>query len=171
MAKRDVIREIAYYDSLPCVFEEFMDVIAIGGNPVSISNVEKQPADPSKNWVPSYLFDICKDEVGIGEIRLRIGFTEGMYYSGHVGYEIDEAYRGNGYALHACCLLVPIARYHGMTKLLITNDDGNTASYRVCEKLGAKFIRKAKLPSWHDMYVEGHRYMNIFEWDLMKYGN
>jgi len=89
-----------------------------------------------------------------------------MYYSGQVGFAISEVHRGKGYAARACRLLVPVAKYHEMTKLLMTNIDGNIASYRVCEKLGAKFVRKVELPDWHDMYNEGHRYMNIFEWDM-----
>ena len=53
-----------------------------------------------------------------------------------------------------------------MTKLLITNDISNNASRRVCEKLGARFIREACLPEWNDLYKEGQRFSNIFEWSL-----
>jgi len=52
---------------------------------------------------------------------------------------------------------------HGMKKVLITNNHINTASMRVCEKLGAKLLRVAELPEWHDLYQQGQRFGNIFE--------
>ena len=157
-------------NEIPYVFKDFMDVSALSDGAISLVCAAKHPAIPEKGWVPSYEFDICQGSERVGKIRLRIGYTDWLYYSGQVGYEINEAHRDKGYAVRACRLLAPVARYHMMTKLLITNEDGNTASYRVCEKLGAKFLRKAELPEWHDMYEEGHRYMNIFEWDLGRLG-
>ena len=50
-----------------------------------------------------------------------------------------------------------------MTKLLITNNVTNTASRRVCEKLGAQFVRTVRLPEWTDLYKDGLRYNNIYE--------
>jgi tagatose 1,6-diphosphate aldolase len=148
------------------VFDGFMDVPPLSDGIIRLVCKAKNPGIPEKGWVPCYDFDICHGSEKVGEIRLRIGYTDGLYYSGQIGYEVNEAHRGKGYAVRACRLLAPAARYHDMEKLLITNEEGNLASYRVCEKLGAKFVRKAELPSWHDMYEAGHRYMNIFEWDL-----
>lgn len=51
-----------------------------------------------------------------------------------------------------------------MKKLLITNDCTNVASRRVCEKLGARFLRAVRLPQWHPVYQEGQRLTNIFVW-------
>jgi len=56
-----------------------------------------------------------------------------------------------------------VARAHGMTKLLITNDVNNKASMRVCEKLGLKLVRVVKLPEWNDLYKQGQRFSNIYE--------
>ena len=42
--------------------------------------------------------------------------------------------------------------------LLITTNHTNTASQRVCEKLGARLLRTARLPQWHDLYKEGRRF-------------
>ena len=53
-----------------------------------------------------------------------------------------------------------------MKKLLITNAITNDASRRVCEKLGARLLRVARLPQWHDLYQEGRRFVNVFEWDI-----
>ncbi|MCL2376889.1 MAG: GNAT family N-acetyltransferase [Defluviitaleaceae bacterium] len=161
-----VEKEIAHYNSLPYEFEDFMDEPKLSDGVICLKLETKHPADPEKDWVPMYEFGIYAGDERVGDCRLRIGYSEGMYYSGQIGYAVDETHRGKGYALRACRLLAKVAKHHKMVKLLITNDDGNIASYRVCEKLGAKFIRKAELPTWHDMYEEGHRHMNIFEWDL-----
>jgi len=138
---------------------------------VKLTHKNVQYVDFYGDHILSYSFDISCNDTRVGDIRLRIGNTEGIYYSGHIGFAVDEAHRGKGYAVQACRLLTPIARHHGMTKLIISNDDGNLASYRVCEKLGAKLVCKAELPDWHDAYKQGHRYKNIFEWDLMENGN
>jgi hypothetical protein len=53
-----------------------------------------------------------------------------------------------------------------MKKVLITNNHINIASKRTCEKLGAKLIRVAPLPEWHDLCKDGQRFVNIFEWNV-----
>ena len=50
--------------------------------------------------------------------------------------------------------------------LLITNDTSNVASRRVCEKLGARFLRVARLPQWIDLYKSGQRFVNVYEWSV-----
>jgi len=42
----------------------------------------------------------------------------------------------------------------------------NIASQRVCEKLDTRFIRAARIPEWFDLYKEGIRFMNIYEWSV-----
>lgn len=128
--------------------------------------VAKKDAIPAKKYVPAYDFAICREGEQIGHINLRIGYTDGLYYGGQIGYEVDKQYRGRGYAAQACRLLLPVAKAHGMTKLLITNDHANYASKRVCEKLGARFLRLVPLPEWHELYEAGQRFVNIFEWDI-----
>ena len=108
----------------------------------------------------------------MGEINLRIGCSgfgpdlSSLYYGGQIGYSVDESYRGNGYAGRACRLFLPVAKAHGMAKLLITNNIANTASRRVCEKLGPLFVRAARLPEWYEPYKEGQRFMSIYEWSV-----
>jgi len=171
MIEPEVQKEIEYYKALPCEFNGFIDVPPLDDGVINLVCTVKKPADPVKKWIPTYEFAICKGSEKIGTIRLRIGYGGGdydcnCYYGGQIYYDIDEKYRGNGYAGRACRLIIPIAKAHKMTKLLITNADTNKASARVCEKLGARFIRKARLPEWFDEYKNGHRYSNIFEWSL-----
>jgi len=159
-------KEIEYYNALPCEFNDFIELPELSDGEICLVCTAKRPAIPEKKFVPAYDFAVCKGGEKIGEINLRIGYTDGLYYGGQIGYGIDEKYRGNGYAGRACRLIVPVAKAHCMTKLLITNNQTNDASRRVCEKLGARLVRVARLPEWHDLYKEGRRFSNIFEWSV-----
>lgn len=150
----------------PCKFEDFITLPELSDGEISLVCVKKSPAEPERNWVPGYGFVVSKGAELIGHISLRIGYTEGLYFGGNIGYEINEEYRGRGYAGRACRLLIPVAKAHGMKTLRISNNVNNLASRRVCEKLGARLIRTARLPEWTDMYKEGNRYENLFDWDI-----
>jgi RimJ/RimL family protein N-acetyltransferase len=162
----DTQKEIEYYNALPLNFDGFFDLAKLEGGEIYLVCTAKKPAVPEKKYVPAYEFAVCKGGEKIGDICLRLGYTEGLYYGGQIGYGIDEKYRGNGYAALACRLLVPVMKAHGMRKVLITNSQTNTVSRRVCEKLGARLLRVARLPEWHDLYKEGNRFENIFEWSV-----
>ena len=165
-------KDIAYYKTLPVVFNDFIDLPELSDGVIHLVCTSKRPAVPEKKYVPSYDFVICKGSEKVGEISLRIGYggfgpdESSLYYGGQIGYGVDERYRGNGYAVRACQLLLPVAKAHGMIKLLITNNVTNTASKRVCEKLGARFVRTVRLPEWTDLYKSGSRFNNIYEWSV-----
>lgn len=160
------LQEIAYYNSLPVIFDDFIDIPDLTDGEIELVCIGKKPAIPEKKRVPAYKFEIRCNGSRVGEINLRIGYTDGLYYGGQIGYCVDEPHRGHGYAEKACRLLAPVIRAHGMKKVLITNNTTNIASRRTCEKLGAKLIRIARLPEWHDLYKDGLRFVNIFEWSL-----
>jgi len=159
-------KETDYYNAQPYEFEGFITVPSLGDGEIFLVCTSKNPAIPEKKYVPAYTFAVCKEGEKIGEVGLRVGYTDDLYYSGQIGYAIDEAHRGNNYAARACKLIAPIAKAHGMKKLIITNNEANAASMRVCEKLGARLIRKARLPEWASLYKEGQRYVNIYEWSI-----
>ena len=165
-------KDIAYYKTLPIIFDGFIDLPELSDGVIHLVCTSKRPAIPEKKYVPSYDFAICKGNEKVGDINLRIGYggfgpdESSLYYGGQIGYGVDERYRGNGYATRSCRLLLPVAKAHGMIKLLITNNVTNTASKRVCEKLGARLVRTVRLPEWTDMYKEGSRYNNIYEWSV-----
>lgn len=160
-------REIEYYNTLPVTFDNFIDFPPLTDGTVTLVCVKKSPANPEIKHVPQYHFEIRKADTNekAGEIGLRIGYTDGLYYGGQIGYAVDEPHRGQGYAVRACQLLAPVLKAHDMHTILITNNHTNTASMRVCEKLGAKKLRVARLPEWHDLYREGQRFENIYAWD------
>ena len=109
-------------------------------------------ADPERNRVPAYHFDICSPEGSVmGSCDLRVGYTEGLYYGGHIGYSINEEYRGHRYAAKACRLLFGLAKKHGMEYLYITCGPDNTASLKTCRCLGGEFLGTAELPEDNDM--------------------
>ena len=146
-------------------FKDFMDLPPLTDGIIELVCTAKNAAEPKKGWVPAYAFDICVDGERVGFVNLRVGFTDALYYSGQIGYIVDEAHRGNGYALRACRLLVPVLNFHKMQKVLICTEVSNIASNRICEKLGAKLIDTCPVPDWHDTYEqEGWRTANIYEW-------
>ncbi len=112
------------------------------------------PENPERKWVPAYHFLICdlnRNKMGICD--LRIGYTEGLYYGGHIGYTIDEEYRGHHYAAKACRLLFSLAKKHGMEYLYITCDPDNLASRKTCEYLQGEFLGVKELPEDNEMRV------------------
>lgn len=162
----DTQKEIKYYNNLACKDDFFIEVPFLSDGTLYLVCTHKTQGDPDIGWVPAYDFYVCKDGEKIGNLNLRIGYTDSLYYGGQIGYSIDEAYRGHGYAAAACRLLIPVAKAHHMDKLIITNHEINLASIRVCEKLGAKKLRTARLPEWHDLYRQGQRFVNIYEWQI-----
>ena len=162
----EVRKEIARYFAYPIVFNGFLDAGGLGDGRITLICVDKLPADTIQGYVPSYNFEIRDNGERVGAVSLRVGFSKSLYYSGHIGYAVDAPHRGKGYAGKACCLMIPLMRAHGMTKVLITNNPDNIASRRVCEKLGAELLRIVKLPRSHELYRAGDRYKNIFEWDI-----
>lgn len=162
----DVLQEMKEIQAYPVDDHGFHSFIELEQGDINLLKVAHKPAEPEKNWVPSYHFEIRQDTTPVGKIDLRLGYTEGLYYGGNLGYEINEEHRGKGYAVEACRLIKKVALRHGMQKILITTDYRNQASRRVCEKLGAKLIRIIALPEEHDLYKEGGRFESIYLWDL-----
>ena len=124
--------------------------------------------DPERNWVPAYRFHIC-DLHGnrMGTCALRIGYNDGLYYVGHIGYSIHEKYRGCHYAAKACKLLFLLAKKHDMSYLYITCDPDNLPSRRTCEYLQGEFLGVVELPEDNDMKInDGKTHMCIFKFNL-----
>ena len=123
------------------------------------------------NWAHSYNFFGYLPHLfhPVGHVHLRIGMNEDIYFGGNVGYGVQEAYRGHGYAERFCRLIPPVARAHGMTELCITTTADNTASVRTIEHLGAVFVGESKLPRYNELYKRGMRYVVRYMWDISGY--
>lgn len=122
----------------------------------------------NKNELPYYYYDIyLKDiNVKIGKISIRIGNNYHSYYNGNVGYEINEEYRGNNYAIEAVSLVIQVARSHGMNYLNLTCEESNIASYKSIEKLGATLIEIIIPPKDYIFYYEGIKPHKIYHLDI-----
>lgn len=148
----------------------FLALDQLSDNELELLIKEKIPANISKGYVPMYIFDICLTDTKqkIGSISIRIGNNENLYYGGHIGYEIDEAFRGHGYAAKACKLIRQIAEVHGLEPVTITCNPTNHASRRTCEKIGAELLEIVKLPPHNDLYLRGEREACRYEWKMEK---
>lgn len=133
---------------------EFLDTAFLESDEIKLVLERTADADPIRNWVPAYHFLIC-DKRGskVGNCDLRIGYNEGLYYGGHIGYAVDEEYRGRHYAAKACLLLFKLAKAHEMDHLFITCDPDNMPSRRTCELLNGELLEIAELPEDNDMRV------------------
>jgi len=85
----EVQQEISYYNSLPVIFDGFIDVSQLTDGEIELYCVGKKPAIPEKKLVPADEFEIRRDGSRVGEINLRIGYTDGLYYGGQIGYGVD----------------------------------------------------------------------------------
>ena len=125
-------------------------------------------ADPVRKWVPAYhfhIYDLKGNPMGVCD--LRIGYCENLYYGGHIGYLIDELYRGHHYAAKACRLLFKLAKKHGMDHLYITCDPDNLPSRKTCEHLHGELLEIATLPENNDMRIEnGDTQKCVFRFNL-----
>lgn len=147
---------------------EFLDTSFLENEEIKLELYKTTEADPVKNWVPAYRFFIC-DKQGnrMGECDLRIGYNQGLYYGGHIGYTVYEEFRGRHYAAKACSLLFELAKKHGMNYLYITCRPENIASRRTCEYLGGKLLEIAELPPDNDMRLnDGATEECVYRFDL-----
>ncbi len=131
---------------------DFLDTSFLQSDEIKLVLERTAEADPVRKWVPAYHFGIYnKQGERMGSCDLRIGYSDGLYYGGHIGYAVDEAHRGRHYAAKACELLFSLAKKHGMDHLFITCDPDNLPSRRTCEYLGGELLEIAELPEDNDM--------------------
>lgn len=102
----------------------------------------KQNSDTSEDCLS---FDIMLDEIMIGKCQLRTtarkssDLPEG--FESHIYYEIDEQYRGKGYAIQVLKLVLVEAKKLGFEKVLLSVSEHNPASIKVIEKNGGVLIK------------------------------
>lgn len=115
--------------------------------------------------IPYYWYEIARkpDLIPVGKISIRIGHNYHSYYNGNMGYEVDEAYRGQHYALEAAKAVLAVARHHGMDKIYITCEEDNTASYRTIESLGAGLVEITEIPTDYFGWYEGIPRHRVYE--------
>lgn len=122
---------------------------------VSLKIIEKHPGN--EVMIPFYYYDIYENQTHqkVGKISIRIGENYHSYFNGHIGYEIDEAYRGHKYSFYAAKLVLQVAKEHGMEFIYITCNESNKASKKVIEYLGGELIEVAPIPKDYFGWYEG----------------
>ena len=119
---------------------------------IDLVPVHFTPPDPAMGFGREQIWRITlHDSRGeIGQISYRNGESRCIYYFGHIGYHIDEPYRGHHYARRACLLLRDEILLGGKQSAVITCDPDNEPSRKTCLRLGCLFERIADVPE--DIY-------------------
>ena len=147
---------------------EFFDTDFLESEEIKLVLDNTAQADPVRKWAPAYYFTICdKQGNAMGDCDLRIGYSDGLYYGGHIGYGVKEKYRGHHYAAKACRLLFELAKKHEMDYLYITCNPDNLPSRKTLEYLNGNLLEIAELPEDNEMRVnDGETKKCVFRFDL-----
>ncbi|CAK7023040.1 GNAT family N-acetyltransferase [Tissierella sp.] len=147
---------------------EFKDFDFLTDGEIDLKIEDKTPSNDEKGYVPAYKYrtTIHNSDDSMGNIDIRIGYNENIYYGGNIGYSIIKVHRGNSYASKACRIIKQVAIAHGMDRLIITCNPDNFPSRATCEKVGLKLKEIIDLPPYNEMYQDGERQKCVYEWIL-----
>ena len=91
-------------------------------------------------WVRQTTFWLVRDgRTILGCSRLRHRLTQFLAErGGHIGYDVRPSERRRGYGTRLLQLTLSEARKIGLTRVLVTADDSNVASWRIIERNGGQ---------------------------------
>ena len=145
----------------------FLDTAFLKNDEIQLLLEKTVDGNEEKDWVPAYHFAICNSEgCKMGNIDLRIGHNDKLYYGGNIGYRVEEPYRGYHYAGKACLLLFELAKKHELEYLIITCDPDNYPSRKTCEYAGGELLEIVELPEDNDMRERGMTEKCIYRFEL-----
>jgi len=99
-----------------------------------------------KGFVPATLYFLVHKKKVLGAIHFRHELNESLQYNGgHIGYGIRPSERKKGYATKMLVTLLDIVKAKGYKKILITCDEGNTASAKTIESANGILYDKIEL--------------------------
>ncbi len=142
---------------MPAFFHLFGRRTMYSDGIIDLSASSRDETDEKCGIVDCYAFDIhpAGSRRYAGYISIRLGESPELYYLGHVGYRVEEMYRGDHFALRACRLLEPLLAGMRIRSLVITNDPDNLASRKTCEALGCTLERTTPVPQAYRYIVSG----------------
>lgn len=125
--------------------------------------------DNIPNWDPYYIYTIHKvnESQEIGRIVFRLGTDESLLYAGHIGYTIEENYRGHHYAYKACLALKEKIKAVGYSHVLITCSPENSPSKKTIEKLQCEYLETKMIPkSLKKEFTIDEKAKMIYKWKM-----
>ena len=142
---------------MPAFFHLFSRRTMYSDGIFDLSASSRDETDEKCGIVDCYAFDIhpAGSRRYAGYISIRLGESPELYYLGHVGYRVEEMYRGDHFALRACRLLESFLAGMRIRSLVITNDPDNIASRKTCEALGCTLERTTPVPQAYRYIVSG----------------
>ncbi len=146
---------------------EYNEIYAtLSGDNMELQLIEFNPGNDVE--IPFYWYEIIPKGINkpVGKISIRLGNNYHSYYNGHIGYEVDEEYRGHRFSYEAAKMVLWVAKEHGMEFLYLVCDEDNTASYKTIEKLGAVLLEVAVPPKDYFGWYEGHPAQRIYKLDI-----
>lgn len=105
------------------VITRFMDPGELVDNELQLALDDFHLADETRGLVPHYRFRMLHrlTRTYMGNISLRLSSIPAIeLYAGHIGYGVEEIFRGHHYAARSVLLLLPHARKHGISPIWIT---------------------------------------------------
>lgn len=105
---------------------------------------ERDGAARRADWfVPMTTLWWAENDEMLGRLAIRHRLTPLLEKAGgHIGYDVRPSARRRGHATAMLAAALPIAHSLGITRALLTCDRTNTASQRVIEANGGRFIDK-----------------------------
>jgi predicted acetyltransferase len=115
---------------------------------IDLVPVHFTPPDPAMGFGREQIWRITlhNQRGEIGQISYRDGESRCIYYFGHIGYHIDEPFRGHHYARRACRLLKREILAAGKNSVVITCDPDNLPSRKTCIHLGCLWEGDTDVP-------------------------
>ncbi|QBE62713.1 GNAT family N-acetyltransferase [Pseudoduganella lutea] len=113
----------------------------------------------SSPWgVRAWRWHIMADGEPVGTISLRDGHSHVYtHLLGHIGFAVDAAFRGRGFAGQAVRALLPEAAHLGLSAVWITTTPDNAGCRRALERIGCTFVEEVPIPPWYATYAKGER--------------
>ena len=118
--------------------------------------------------VPAYRYDVVVSGAKAGTISFRVGENERLVrFAGHIGFGIEEPFRGHRLAGRAIRQLLPLADSYGINPIWLGCNPDNLSSMAVMKWLGATYIETVDIPpDYERYYARGERKKRRYRLDF-----